>query len=568
MASHNSVIYSSLQFNMDPTLTHHPAIGLCKLICRISAAFSAVSLLNAAAVCVAVATEITGSVVDAESGSILPCRLYAQNVNSGEWHFAKSADAAGSAVEYKKQVGKSASIEMHTTLTAGKFTLQLAPGGYRIHAEYGKEFLPADTEISVGSEPLEVQLSIKRFVNMPKHGWYSGDTHAHRSLEELPNLVIAEDLNVAFPMTYWVRDSQEIPAASGPAIKAKPIAVDATHVIYPINTEYEIFSVEGKRHTQGAVFVLNHKTPLNLPAPPVLPVAEEARRQGAILDLDKHSWAWSMMIVPIMNVDLFELSNNHNWRTKFGFPEWTIENAPDWPEVERNTAGFTDLGWTEFAMQTYYALLNCGFRMRVTAGTGAGVHPVPLGHGRVYVHTGEEFSYDKWIVNLNAGHSFVTTGPLIDLRFNGELPGTTWSKDSTENEIALTGTIISPNRLRRIEIIQNGVVAQAWNIEPQETPEGAWKYSVDIDQTLYGSGWLALRCFEDLPDAKVSFAHTNPVFVDVPGSPLAPRRRDAEFFIKRMDQEIARNTGILTDEALAEYRQAKQIYEAVLEKAK
>ena len=514
------------------------------------------------------ATEVTGNVVDADSGNSLPCRLYVQNADSGEWYFAKSTNAAGSAVEYKKQVGKTSSIEMHTTISAGTFTLQLSPGKYRIRAEYGKEFLPADIEIGVSTEPSQFRIRMQRFINMPKRGWYSGDTHAHRSPEELPNLVIAEDLNVAFPMTYWVRDSKEIPSASGPAMEAEPIAVDATHVIYPINTEYEIFSVDGKRHTQGAVFVLNHKSPLHLPAPPALPVAEEARRQGAILDLDKHSWAWSLMIVPIMNVDLFELSNNHNWRTKFGFPQWTKENAPDWPEIERDTAGFTDLGWTEFAMQTYYALLNCGFRMRVTAGTGSGVHPVPLGHGRVYVHTGDAFSYDKWISNLNAGHSFVTTGPLLDVRFNGELPGTTWSKDSRENAVAITGTIICPKRLSRLEIMHNGVVAQTLNIEPQQTPEGAWRYSIDVHETLHGSGWLTLRCFEDLPDSKVSFAHTNPVFVDVPGSPLIPRRRDAEFFIKRMAEEIARNTGILPDESLAEYRKAKAIYEAVLERSK
>ena len=515
-----------------------------------------------------IATDVTGHVVDADSGDSLPCRLYVQNVDSGEWHFAKSNNAAGSAVAYKKQIGKSASIEMHTTLSAGTFTLQLSPGKHRIHAEYGKEFLPADTEIRIGTEPSEFQLRMKRFVNMPKRGWYSGDTHAHRGLDELPNLVIAEDLNVAFPMTYWVRDSQEIPAASGPAMEAQPIAVDATHVIYPINTEYEIFSVDGKRHTQGAVFVLNHKTPLNLPAPPVLPVAEEARRQGAILDLDKNSWAWSMMIVPIMSVDLFELSNNHNWRTKFGFPQWTIENAPDWPEVERDAAGFTDLGWTEFALQTYYALLNCGFRMRVTAGTGSGVHPVPLGHGRVYVHTGETFSYGGWIENLNAGHSFVTTGPLMDVRFNEQLPGTTLAKDAVENEVTFRGSILSPNRLRSIEIICNGETVRRLPVEPEQTPEGAWKYVVDADETLHGSGWLALRCFEDLPNAKVSFAHTNPVYIDVANSPFIPRRRDAEFFIQRMNEEIARNTGILPEESLAEYQKAKVIYEAVLERAK
>ena len=513
-------------------------------------------------------TEVTGSVVDAGTGSALPCRLYVQNTDTRAWHFATSTDSAGTAVEYRKQIGATPSVEMHTTLSASRFQLLLEPGTYRVRAEHGKEFVPAETEITVGTEPSEFQLTLNRFANMPQRGWYSGDTHVHRTMADLPNLVLAEDLNVALPLNYWVRDSTEIPSASGPAMEAKPICVDATHVIYPINTEYEIFSVDGKRHTQGAVFVLNHRTPLNLPTPPALPVAEEARRQGAILDLDKHSWAWSMMIVPVMNVDLFELSNNHNWRTQFGFPQWTIENAPDWPEIERNEAGFTDLGWTEFAMQTYYALLNCGFRMRVTGGTGSGVHPVPLGHGRVYVHTGEEFSYEKWMEHLNAGHSFVTTGPLIDVRFNQQLPGTTWSDDSAEHTIEVRGSILSVNPLRCIEIIRNGETAQSLTIEPERTSEGAWKYAIDVSETLHGSGWLAVRCFEKLPDAKVSFAHTNPVFVDVLNDSLIPRRRDVEFFVQRMDEEIARNTGILPDESLAEYRKAKAIYEAVLERAK
>ncbi len=512
-------------------------------------------------------TPITVTVADAETGAVLPCRLYVQNTQSGEWHFASSASPDGTAVEYNKQIGTTPSVEMHTTLSAHSIRLQLAPGTYRVRAEHGKEFVPAEQELAVGARPVKLELTPKRFINMQAAGWYCGDTHVHRAMADLPNLVLAEDLNVALPLNYWVRDTTEIPSATGPSLEAKPIAVDATHVIYPINTEYEIFSVNRQRHTLGAVFVLNHKSPLNIPAPPVLAVAEEARRQGAILDLDKHSWAWSMMIVPVMKVDLFELSNNHNWRTQFGFPQWTIENAPDWPEVERDATGFTELGWTEFGMQTYYALLNCGFRMRVTGGTGAGVHPVPLGHGRVYVHTGPEFSYDRWIEHLNAGHSFVTTGPLMDLRFNGQMSGATWIKQTAEYPVSVTGAITSLNRLKCIEIIRNGVSEQVVEVAPERTPEGALKYTLNATVRLAGSGWIAVRCFEDLPDAKVSFAHTNPVFVDEPGVPLTARRRDAEFFVRRMDEEIARNTGVLTDESLAEYRRAREIYQAILDQA-
>ena len=73
--------------------------------------------------------------------------------------------------------------------------------------------------------------------------------------------------------------------------------------------------------------------------------------------------------------------------------------------------------------QNYYALLNCGFRLRPTAGTASGVHPVPLGFGRVYVNCPDKFSYDAWVRGLDRGESFVTTGPMLLVRVNGKGPG-------------------------------------------------------------------------------------------------------------------------------------------------
>ena len=57
----------------------------------------------------------------------------------------------------------------------------------------------------------------------------------------------------------------------------------------------------------------------------------------------------------------------------------------------------TEWGWLNYGFEVYYALLNCGFRVAPTAGTASGVHPVPLGHSRVYVHTGPGFDLDAWL---------------------------------------------------------------------------------------------------------------------------------------------------------------------------
>jgi hypothetical protein len=80
-----------------------------------------------------------------------------------------------------------------------------------------------------------------------------------------------------------------------------------------------------------------------------------------------HAFFISPMIVPVMQVDLFELANNHHWRTEYAITNWA-EPAPKW-------MGFGGSGtdnerdWTLYGFQTYYALLNCGFRLCPSAGT-------------------------------------------------------------------------------------------------------------------------------------------------------------------------------------------------------
>jgi len=171
--------------------------------------------------------------------------------------------------------------------------------------------------VTVGEEPVGLKFKLRRWIDMSALGWYSGDTHVHRAAEELPTLVIAEDLNVTFPLSYWVTEAFASPktARKGPfqGVDPKPIAVDPTHLIYPLNTEYEIFTVEKKPHMLGAFFALNHQTVLEAGVPPVRPIAERIHKEGGLIELDKHNWPWSMAIIPVARVDLFELTNNHVW---------------------------------------------------------------------------------------------------------------------------------------------------------------------------------------------------------------------------------------------------------------
>jgi len=511
---------------------------------------------------------LRGEVVDAETGKALPARLYIRSA-AGRWFHAKPASPKGSAVPYSKERFRT-SVEVHTTLSAHPFAADLPPGRYTLTAVRGKEYLPAEKTVAVGDKPVQVTLALRRWIDMAAAGWYSGDTHVHRSVAELRNVLPAEDLNVGLPLSYWVTESGRSPAKGGAkGVRPEPIRVDATHVIYPLNTEYEIFRTAGRRHTLGAVMILGHTKPFEIGVPPVGPVAEAARRQGALLDLDKHSWPWSMMLVGVMKVDLFELANNHVWRTRFGFRKWGIEYAPAYMKLERDEGGLTEWGWIDFGFQSYYALLNCGYRMRPSAGTASGVHPVPLGFGRVYAHVPGEFTFRTWLKALGAGRSFVTTGPMLMVQVDGRMPGSAIRLAAgKEAPLRVTGRAASARPLRTIEIVANGEVVRRIAPANRKTKQGGYDSAIDAGVELDGSGWIAVRAFEDRPDGRIRFAHSSPVHVERPGRPLRPRRCEVQYLAGSVRRELTRNREVLAPEALAEYRKALAAYEALLPTAR
>jgi len=543
-------------------------IGLskCTLLACVTAAVFSLAACPAQA---GSSIRIEGQIVDAATSTPLAARLYVYTTKTGQWFFAHSNHAKGQAFGYRKQRGRQ-SAEHHTVLSAHPFEIEVPPGEYLVTVERGKEYHTWQQTITATDEPIRLEIKLKRWTNLAAEEWYSGDTHVHRTLQELPTAMLADDLNVAYPLTDWITASGQAPRSRANDPPYRLIEVDATHVIDPRNTEYEIFSTAGRRHTLGAILLLGQKTRLEAGAPPIGPLAARVHREGGLVDLEKHSWPWSAMLVPVARPDLFELLNNHVWRTSFGFADWERPKAASYMKLETDEAGgWTEWGWIDFGLQTYYALVNCGFRLQPSAGTASGVHPVPLGFSRVYVHVPGEFSYEKWKEGLAAGRSFVTNGPVLLAKFNGQLPGHTFAdlKDAA-NECHVTGTVEASQPIDRVELIVGGRVAETIVPEDEKTERGSYRLKLDHRLKLEGSSWVAVRAFEKHHENRVRIAHTAPVYFDVAGQPLRPRREEVEYFAGRVREEIERNRGVLDEASLDEYRQALAVYEKLLETAR
>ena len=69
------------------------------------------------------------------------------------------------------------------------------------------------------------------------------------------------------------------------------------------------------------------------------------------------------------------------------------------------------------------------------------------------------------------------------------------------------------------------------------TVKGTSKLTADFTADAGESGWFAARAFEK-PDHTVRYAHTSPVYIEIPGD-AGIVREDARFFIDWIDREIA-----------------------------
>jgi hypothetical protein len=508
--------------------------------------------------------EVNCKIVDEKTGQTLAARLYIQNAK-GEWFFAESASPQGSAVRYAKTNWTNGrAMEVHTTLSAHPFRASLPPGDYTFTVERGKEYIPLLKRVQVTNQPINFLLPIRRWINLAERDWYSGESHLHRTIDELKNIVLAEDLNVAFPLSFWVTKGFTPPEVGDKNMPgdfpAELIRVDERHVIWPRNTEYEIFTLSNRQHTLGALFLLNHRSIFTNGAPPWGNLGAQAKAEGALLDMDKLDWAFSFLLPPVTGAQLYELANNHMWRTEYAFTNY-VSFAPPYLHPPYGSHSGTERDWTLCTFGMYYTLLNAGFRSVPAAGTANGVHPVPAGFSRAYVHLPDGFSYEKWLKGLGAGRSFITTGPMLFATVNGRDPGETFKPSAAPAKYRVAGSILSEEPLSFIEVIRNGIAVRTIMPQNNATPEGARASSFDTEVTAENSGWLAVRCWEDRHGGRFRWAHTAPWRIEVPGKPLQPCREEKEFLVQRMKFEVDRSRGVLPPEAQAENERALAAYE-------
>jgi hypothetical protein len=167
---------------------------------------------------------------------------------------------------------------------------------------------------------------------------------------------------------------------------------------------------------------------------------------------------------------------------------------------------------------------------------------------------------------LNAGRSFVTTGPLLRVQVNGRSNGETLQAKAPL-ALRITGLAESAAPLDRLEIIVNGDVVHTMKPENKPTDRAAYRNEIDYKLTAGRTSWVAVRAFEQHPQKRIRFAHSSPVHVEIAGLPIRAKRAEVEYFIGRVQRELDRNASVLSEPALDEHRAALRFYKDLLLRA-
>jgi hypothetical protein len=442
----------------------------------------------------------------------------------------------------------------------GSFAIDVPEGETLIEATRGPEYeLTARTVDAQKDGPL-VTLQLKRWINMAAKGWYSSDAHIHANytasqhqvidVHDVRTYVHAEDLNNA---NMLVANSNDAFLHDLQYFEGKPNAVsDANYIVY-WNEEmrnrgtYGHMTFYGLKKLIYPLYTGFPDTPYAEDYPPNYNQADAAKKDNAAVDY----------VHPGMVPNFEQLGGA-------GAHELPIDLALGKVDAMDVLSNNDEIA----SMTLWYRLLNCGFRLAISAGTDSFTnvqdHYTP-GGGRVYVHTGSPLRYDDWVREYKRGRSFASNGPVIQFTVDGHEPGDDLQfAPGAHHALRVKAVLSTQVPVDKFEIVVNG--------KPLISRDAAGQKQLVIDQSIpvEQSAWIAARAIGPwhrlvLNDIQ-AFAHTSPIYVHV-GDERVRFVADARFYDEWIGKLITqvKQRGRFTnpahrEEVIALFEKARDVY--------
>jgi hypothetical protein len=474
----------------------------------------------------------------------------------------------------------------------------LPAGNYNVTFTRGPEYVAQTVSLAIPSGKPEFQASfkLKRWLNLSKLGWYSGDHHIHGAgcshydspEEGVPpahmwRQVLGEDLNVGASLAWgpsWYHQKTFFTGKDEPYSTRKNIMRNDVEVSgFPSSHAGHIVLLRLKEDDYPGTSRIEDWPSWTLP------VLKWAKSQGGVVGYAHSGWG-------------LQPSEPTNDLPNFIIPKMDGIGANEYiVTVTENVIDFYSAGNTPapWELNMWYHTLSAGFKTRISGETDFPcVYDERVGLARSYFKPDGPLTYDNYVVALQKGRSYVTDGAshILDFAVNSVEAGTKDSQLAVKGnqpikvKARVTANLpqqqdeegaaiakrpldeqpywhierarIGKTRKVKVELLVNGNAVETSVIEA----DGQWK-DVTFSYTMKKSGWVALRIYPS--------AHTNPVFVLVDDKPIHVLE-SAQWCRASVEQcwkmKSSRIRASERPAAEAAYNAAREIYDRIIEAAR
>ena len=378
----------------------------------------------------------------------------------------------------------------------GSFDVKLPAGNYTLSLSKGYEYVQQTHKLSISAgKRTRTTYRMERWINMPERGWYSSDDHIHlrrssRDDASIVRWISAEDIHVGHLLQmgdFW-----------------------ATYY-----SQYA-WGEKGRYRERDNILSPGQEEPRTPEIGHTISLGAED-----FVRFQPDYYSYDRVFDRVHELDgitgfAHQATTFHGYR---GMALNVLRGKIDFLELMQFCAAEGPL-----VVDHYYRFLDLGYRLTALAGSdfpwcgrgpryGLKEGGSQIGDSRFYTYVGNEFTFASWLKAVKAGHTFASSGPIVQLTVNGRLPGDTVNVRRGE-VLKIKATAFGESKqipLEELEIVGHGEVLRA--ARAAQPGQSAAQLAIDMETAADHGLWIAAR----VKAGPTQLAHTTPVYVSVDG---------------------------------------------------
>lgn len=442
--------------------------------------------------------KVTVRTIEVKSGEVVPVRIHIHG-GHGEYIAPVNCHRNPNPNWFEDYGTDFANDRHYSSYINGEAEYILPWGEIYVEVSKGFEIQPVKKTFIIDNSTEVLTIELDRVLDWRRKGWVTADTHVHFLSPQTALLEgEAEGINVVNLLaSQWGEMFTNVGDFDGKTCIGSREAGGMGEYLVRVGTE-------NRQHVLGHISLLGYEGRM------ITPLASAGPDESAIGDSVAESlcgWA-------------DKCRNQNGISILPHFPRPRAEGAAALvleliDGIEMTSMGDLYGGISPYSLSDWYRYLNCGYSVPAVGGTDKMSADTAIGTVRTYTLIKDgDFTYDSWKKSVKAGLTFVSYGPLMELRIDGRDMGMQIDMSKGGGTVDIdwhVSTVTIP--VTKIELVVNGETKDIISVDP-----AAGDYTGQYSLKLIQSGWIALRvrgCYPGKPE--IIIAHSSPVTVNVDG---------------------------------------------------